>query len=652
MQMNHDDWDKIINRAFSPDAPDPKFSRSYQKRKKEILKQAEYSAERSISMKKSRIGFTVLTACVASMAGLAIYGGMNIYQMGHSITHDSEISSLSPAQAVEADNILSVTQSIPDFDPANMYTQEIRFQCQEDDYTANGGQYDIKAGWIPENSNAIIAKQAMRVNDVSEPYTESVDDVLGSQEFMTASGNEAIYLVFNQDSGRLYVHFTGTPYIAQYTFKDTDDATVQKFADGLYIEPMSGNLPDNKLDIVNMPYIGRVEFQCQEDDYTANGGYYHLVCNWIPEGLECREDGAYGGKYHNYQDETSEKAITPEFCRIADVSQPYINEAMWCVDRLETELDSYDQPKHVILISRDAGYDQLFVHFEGTPYVAAYWINDFTQEEAIQLAENMELVKSDHETAYLATDSVWTIDKAVDIYHYSESEPIYVDPDQLHLVHVGDTINKAAIWGTSEYHEYPDIQLTINDAVLQKNFDGVATDGIGRDYHYDQYLDENGEFYVNRVKLKPGNGITTLDEIIENTRIQQYILKLDLTLTRTDHENEEESFDNGLCFQGESFTINDDGIINSRYYDFAENVEISRDSDEIDTEMFFSFATDHEHQKNGIYDLAPGESADVTLCYLVDADQIGKLYINLMGNEFTVNMGMPVLDLTDLTAPE
>ena len=144
---------------------------------------------------------------------------------------------------------------------------------------------------------------------------------------------------------------------------------------------------------------------------------------------------------------------------------------------------------------------------------------------------------------------------------------------------------------------------------------------------------------------------TTIDEIVEETEIQQYVLKLDLTLSRTDNENDEDWFENGLCFQSECFNINENGVIQDSLYDAAENVQIGYEP-QLGTEMFFSFATDHEHEKNGIYDLQPGESTDVTLYYTVDEDQIGNLYVNLFGDEATVNMGFAVLDLTDLTAPE
>ena len=676
------EWETIISQAFSPDASEPDFSESYQRRKKDILKQADDSAERSITMSKSRIGFAVLTACVAGMAGLAIYGGLNVYQMGRTV--QSTESSFHPGAVAE------VAETEPET-PAHAYGVE--FWCTENDYTANGGLYDIAFGYLPENLKYDADNQSveedgitrsleyalLRVADVSKPFATDIEDAVSYEKFVTASGNDAVYVkTIEEDDNMLFVHFKDTPYVIVCSLLEQEESEIQRFADDLYLTETDeenfclwtgedayteeeSDIPDtvsdeNKLSIEDMPYVERVEIQCAENDYTANGGYYELVCGWVPGNLELREDGAYGGKYHDYTDEDSPYGITPSFGRVADVSEPYVQDVMYAAGRFETDLDSNNQPKHVILIDRDRGYDRLFVAFEGTPYVADYYINGMTQEEALKVAENMALIESDTERAGIVNSS-YTIENQignVDYYiskHDTVSDELLVDWDNLHLVHVGDTVNKAAIWGDSEYHEYPDIQLTVNSASLQKTFDGITTDSIGQERDFSKYLDENGELHVNREKIKIGNGITTIDEVVEDIEIQQYVLKLDLTLFRTDNENDEDDFDNGLCFQGACFTINENGVIQDSLYDGEEGVQISREP-QLGSDTFFSFATDHEHEKNGIYDLQPGESTDVTLYYTVDKDRIGNLYVNLFGNEYTTNMGMPVLDLTDLTAPE
>ena len=55
-----------------------------------------------------------------------------------------------------------------------------------------------------------------------------------------------------------------------------------------------------------------------------------------------------------------------------------------------------------------------------------------------------------------------------------------------------------------------------------------------------------------------------------------------------------------------------------------------------------SFSTSHSNSKNNLTDLAPGESAEVTLAFLVDADKMDNLYLDIL------NIGSPAIALSDL----
>ncbi|MDE7093309.1 MAG: hypothetical protein K2O52_00200 [Oscillospiraceae bacterium] len=675
-KINNQDWDNIVSRAFSPDMPEPKFSNSYYQRRQEL--------ERRVTMKQSRkaerrnkAGFAVLTACVAGMAGFAIYGGVNLYQIGKVAQQSENLSDFSVGSEVllnaeeetESVNTIFQSQSLKSYGEISneAFSFEIYFTCQEDEHTSNGGYYDVQSNWLPEDKTS-FSWMLQRVADVTKDFYKKFDNVLSYQAFQTSSGNEAYYLILD-NMLQLYVHFSGTPYIATYYINDlsiTGDE-VQKLADNLYLEVSDTETavlwtPESEeYTIEDMPYVQRIEFQCEENDYTANGGCYDLQLNWLPSGLELAEDGPYYGKYHNFSDESDEHAMTPSFCRVEDVSQNFVVDIDYAVDRLEMELDSGEFKKQMVLITRDRGYSQLFVHFEGTPYIADYYINGFTQEEAIQLADNMTLVETEEETAGIYQEA-WTIDKQFADssiipqliaaektglseagIHYSE---MMIDKNQLNLVHVGDTVNKSEqLDGVSV--EIPDIQLTINNATLQSDFTGVTTDCIGLPEDYSKYLNEDGEFYVSKIVTKVGNGLTSIDEIVEESVVKKYILKLDVTLTRTGEGSEidEKDYydDHGLCFNMSAISIVDNQIQCGDYMGNGLRVDYEPG---FTSGGFFSFYTEHEHQKNGIYDLEIGESADCVLYYAIDEDQIGNLYISLF------DTGEAVLDLCDLSAPD
>lgn len=678
-QINDEEWNQIVSRAFSPDMPEPKFSKSYYQRRQEQERKIAMKHSRK-SERRNRAGFAVMTACVAGMSGLAIYSGVNIYQVGRTAQQNESMSEFHVGSENLAVNE-EATEIAPDFQSLKSYGEtsdeafsfELCFTCQEDEHTSNGGYYDIKSDWLPEDKTAFVSK-FQRVADVTKDFYKKFDHVLSYQAFQTSSGNDAYYLILD-GMLQLYVHFSGTPYIASYYINDLSmtGEEIQKLADNLYLEVSDTETavlwtPESQeYTIEDMPYVQRIEFQCEENDYTANGGCYDLQLNWLPDGLELAgENSPYCGKYHNFSDESDEHAMTPSFCRVKDVSKNFVTDVDYAVDRLEMELDSGEFKKQMVLITRDRGYARLYVHFEGTPYVADYYINGFTQEEAIQLADNMTLVETEEETAGIYQEA-WTIDKqyadpsviseliTAEKNGISESDSygteMTIDMSQLNLVHVGDTVNKSELWIDEVPVENPDIQLTINDATLQNDFTGITTDCIGLPQDFSQYLNENGELYVNKTVTKVGNGLTSIDELLEESVVKQYILKLDMTLTRTgkgfEVDDEEYYDDHGICFNMPLMSIVDNQI---QCWDYIGNSLSVGYEPNFKASGFFSFYTEHEHEKNGIYDLEVGESADCVFYYAVDEEQIGNLYISLFDtSDFTTGS---VLDLCDLPAPE
>ncbi|MBR7084272.1 MAG: hypothetical protein IKI37_03745, partial [Oscillospiraceae bacterium] len=226
--FNRKQWDKIVNDAFSPDAPEPVFSQRYQRIKKEILHQADSSAERKIIMHKSKIGFVLTCTASIAFAGLAVWGGVNLYQTGHNRL-DSKTETFTPAEAVE------MTET--------------------------------------------------------EPPTEIATEVA-----------EAIY---QEEDFKISVEQTG--------------------------------------DIVNL------SIPVEENDTL-----YEVKFGYVPEGLECREDGPYALKYHNYENENDEHAITPDLCRVADPSEPYTNnyDTVYEVDKFQTSSGN-----SAVFLKRSRGWD-------------------------------------------------------------------------------------------------------------------------------------------------------------------------------------------------------------------------------------------------------------------------------------------------------
>ena len=147
-------------------------------------------------------------------------------------------------------------------------------------------------------------------------------------------------------------------------------------------------------------YDFQVEFSYGETDPAMIGLNYKVVLNWIPDGLEYREDGPYGMKYHNYQDETDEHAITPYGAYQVSDDSTFSETVNFAESVTETSFDRDVYPgivneKHMFWVRRGQGFDLVYVHFKGTPCIVSYYINGFTDEEVEKFVENMTLVETD-----------------------------------------------------------------------------------------------------------------------------------------------------------------------------------------------------------------------------------------------------------------
>lgn len=64
---------------------------------------------------------------------------------------------------------------------------------------------------------------------------------------------------------------------------------------------------------------------------------------------------------------------------------------------------------------------------------------------------------------------------------------------------------------------------------------------------------------------------------------------------------------------------------------YRRDVFGSEQNDMLNTDdMAFSFNTDHSSHKNNITDMKPGESVNVTLYFMVDADNLDSLYVDVL----------------------
>lgn len=453
--MKKNQWDKIISEAFSSDAPEPQFSKAYQRRKKEILHQAESSAERNVTMNQSKIGFAFTCTASLALAGLAVWGGVNLYQAGHnSLAVKTE--TFNPAEAVE------MTETEPPTEVAKAIYQE---ETPEDDFKISVEQtgdivnlsipveendtlYEVKFGYVPEglecredgpyalkyhnyeneNDAHAITPDLCRVADPSEPYTNTYDTVYEVDKFQTSSGNSAVFLKRSRGWDRLIVQFEGTPYIESCFIKGFSDEEMHQLADEMYLEETdkekaglwqgAPNLQEN--------FDYDVIFQCEEGSETM--GNYKLAFGWKPEDLSYQTDNTGEGAWNEIcipgenTDDTinTRRNVGYVLYRVEDTSKPFL----W------TELDVTDAQKMTTTDGNDVIYvtydnssavdARFYVHFKNSPYIAELVTRKLSEKEYLRLVNSLCLEETEEQyfTVYHAQDEAEADTSSDETFNY------------------------------------------------------------------------------------------------------------------------------------------------------------------------------------------------------------------------------------------
>ncbi len=219
-----------------------------------------------------------------------------------------------------------------------------------------------------------------------------------------------------------------------------------------------------------------------------------LVLNGVPEDMHYNEDGPYAGKYHTDNPDDG-RALTTNFMKVPEGG---IHEPI----KFATGSESWttESGNTAIYFEKDRGWNQVWISFAGTEYAVQLYADGFSMEEIKTLAEGAELVETEEEVAYEWFDRYETADES------------YVEPTQTldHVISVGDTVKMP--W-------FGDIEVTVNSLIAQDDFAGIATDCIGQDRDYSEYLAENGTIKSDWQMVKLGDGTEELDEVIKEEAV-------------------------------------------------------------------------------------------------------------------------------------
>ncbi len=390
-------------------------------------------------------------------------------------------------------------------------------------------------------------------------------------------------------------------------------------------------------------------------NYPANGDRINETLTtefgWLPEGVTLGgENTNVAGKYHNGYGGgmtpclmiVPERGIQERLDNSADFEQYETDDRVIMINyRVSYEENAphdedfvQDKPAHI-----NFGRE-VWVAFKGTKYVQMFYItDDFSKDDARQIAENIQLVPAEEETvgewADWDAESENTGDGTVDVY-----TPPTIEKDNANLVKVGDTINI----GFEQFGE----DIRINSARYQDNFDGLHTDTSGRETDFSEYLDSSGRIINHREWMKSGDGVNTIDTLASFENQLMKVLVLDVTYTNTGSADiNYDTMGSVIC---PTILTNDNGSMKKPSTIAWDSEEGMYANDSLFhlmcDDLMFSFDSPNKGNNNHV-NIPVGGSADIQLAFLVREDMIGNVYINITGGDFT-DPETPILDLCDL----
>lgn len=362
----------------------------------------------------------------------------------------------------------------------------------------------------------------------------------------------------------------------------------------------------------------------QSEAVESGNEFMSLNIGYVPEGMVYNEDGPYAGKYKDSSDPEGEKGITPCFYRINDPES--FHESVRYTAAEQSFIAKSGAEAHII--ERYKGYDRLWVFFPDTSYAALIYVNGFDTEEIKKIADGLSLVPSDTETA-----GIWRPAEVSYAPVNSSANEGSADTSKMNLCSVGDTFD----WGNG-------VEVTLDSITVQDNFEGIDTDCIGRPEDYSGYLDENGIISDERILIKYGDGVNSLDSEVSREAVTRKVIVMELTGRNTSET------ERGLWICPKMFLVSDGKTESPSHYDdcfYSYTVTDHLDTD--DTAFSYYAASDKCH-KNSV-NISPDESVKIRLAFIADSDRLDGLYFDMRQSDgyvdHSIANGDPILKLSD-----
>lgn len=232
LPFEDENWSKIVDDAFSPDAEVHVFSERYQNRKERLMRKNIENTNKKPVMRKRRIAAIAAAAVITAAVPTSVYAGSKIYNAYKENTAKYQRNIVVDlGETSDADSAGAGAQVID----SGIYTMNIGWipeDLSEDDdkgYYAGYSRYDID-DWRAVDFNFF------QIDDESRTFNETLSGVVSEETYET--DDKVVFISGNgKDRTEVWVAFKNTKYIAEFVaYQQFSSEELHKIADGLTLE--------------------------------------------------------------------------------------------------------------------------------------------------------------------------------------------------------------------------------------------------------------------------------------------------------------------------------------------------------------------------------------------------------------------------------
>lgn len=361
-----------------------------------------------------------------------------------------------------------------------------------------------------------------------------------------------------------------------------------------------------------------------------------IETGYIPEGMEWRDEA------HLSYKETPMLGGFAFDTVLLDSND--FGKALTDVNVVESEKGTWGGHEGIYLQYQDLEQDGSFnqrmylLYPEEYRVLVMYIGDDVSKEEAIKVAENISLVETER---VLKTKDIYTWSKLISPETDTSEVEITteVSKNELKVFDVGESFQMECS-GENEAGEYissDDISVKVNSVQIADDLSLLDEKLVQQEWK--DAVGSDGKLVDNTLSyIKRGDGVETLDEVVKTETVKQKLVYVTVT-----YQNNSDFTINHMMYNGnimllqdkdEEYSIYNPCSNSEKECDYVEGNSVARA-----TEMRYGSVREDYGGSNYIPSLQPGESIEVSMAWIVNENDLDKMYLNLStygGNvEFT-----------------